>query len=296
MGRWWLAQGGSFAGAIAAMLLFASSARAQGDFRNFFDTLITDDATPSNEVIIQPGWVKSVSGSNVSFSWSIEKQLSDNFSLQIGDSIGNTSRRPHSSTGLDDVDFFGKYALYTNLYHEFRVAAALDVFAPTGDTDAGAESHTRAGPALLFEKGAGDLPDRGAWHFMRSFAIEAVAEYTWAASGHQSDNAEFDIALSYQFSHLRDSGTHLPGGPWLARFTPFTEFDYQQVTFGRFNSTPPDWRITPGIAWADKYYGIALGTQLALNDAAIANTHAVVLVGISIYYDQFTSWGGDMLF
>ena len=52
MGRWWLAQGGWVAAAIAAMSLFAPSARAQGDFRNFFDTLITDDATPSNEVII----------------------------------------------------------------------------------------------------------------------------------------------------------------------------------------------------------------------------------------------------
>ena len=296
MGRWWRAQGGPVAAAIAAILLFAPSALAQGDFRNFFDTLITDDATPSNEVIIQPGWVKSASGSNVSFSWSIEKQLSENFSLQIGDSIGDTSRRRHSVTGLDNLAFFGKYAFYTNLYHEFRVAAGLDVFAPTGNTDAGAESHTRVGPALLFEKGAGDLPKQGAWRFMRPFAIEAAAEYTWMASGYQSDNAEFDIALSYQFSHLRDSGTHLPSGPWLARFAPFAEFDYQQITFGRFNSTPPDWRITPGIAWADKYCGIALGTQLALNVAGIANTHAVVLVGVSIYYDQFTSWGGNTLF
>ena len=296
MGGQWGAQRKWMTAAIAAMLLFAPSAHAQGDFRNFFDTLITDDATPSNEVILQPGWVKSVSGSNVSFSWSIEKQLSENLSLEIGDAIGDTSRRPRSSTGLDNLDFFGKYAFYTNLHHEFRVAAGLDVFAPTGDTNAGAESHTRAGPALLFEKGAGDLPNRGAWRFMRSFAIEAAAEYTWAASGPQSDNAQFDVALSYQFSHLRDSGTHLPGGSWLASFAPFAEFDYQQATFGRFNSTPPNWRITPGIAWAGNYCGIALGTQLALNDAAIANTHAVVLLGISIYYDQFTNWGGNMLF
>ena len=80
----------SAAASIAARLPFGSSARAQADFRNFFHTLICDDAAPGNEIIIQPGWVKSVSGSNVSFSRSIEKHLSGNFSLQIADSVGDT--------------------------------------------------------------------------------------------------------------------------------------------------------------------------------------------------------------
>jgi len=280
---------------MVAILLLVPSVRAQAEFRDFFDTLITDDATPSNQAIVQPGWVKSGNGSNLSLAWSIEKQLSENFSLQIGDSFGDTSRRFHNSTGLDNVEFFGKYAFYTNVEHEFRATAGLDIFAPTGDVDAGADSHTRVGPALLIEKGAGDLPDRGAWHFMRPFATEAAATYTWLASGRQADDAQFDIALSYQLGHLRKS--RRPAiSPWLARFTPFTEFNYQQTTFGRFNTTPPDWRITPGFAWDDNYYEVALGTQLALTKLGIASTHAVVLVGISIYYDQFTSWGGDIPF
>jgi len=91
----------SAAAAIAAMLLFGSSARAQADFRNFFHTLISDDAAPGNEIIIQPGWVRSVSGSNVSFSRSIEKHLSGNFSPQIADSVGDTSRERRSAPGLN---------------------------------------------------------------------------------------------------------------------------------------------------------------------------------------------------
>ena len=38
-----------------------------------------DTSQRINEVIIHPGWVKPVGGSKVSFSWSIEKQLSKSF-------------------------------------------------------------------------------------------------------------------------------------------------------------------------------------------------------------------------
>ena len=92
-----------------------------------------------------------------------------------------------------------------NAKHEFRSAIALDVWAPTGDIEAGAGGHWRGGLMILAEKGAGDLPDRGVFHYLRPFAVQMEAEYLPRWTGSQLDLVAFDAALSYRLP-CRDPG------------------------------------------------------------------------------------------
>jgi hypothetical protein len=288
-------------GAIAivsiAALFRPSLAYSQVGKRNFYDPMIAVDPNPSNELELDPGWFKESGKSAATFSFSLEKQLSDTISLQVGDAINDLSkRRLHSSTGVDNVEILLMWAFYTSVEHEFRLGLAFDTFLPTGDVGSGAESHARGGPILSFARGLGDLPDRDLFRFVRPFAIQGDLDYLPAWSGHDSQLVEFNIALSYQAYYLTDSGITLPFEEYTKNLVPFTEFNYQQVAFGRFNSTPPDWRITPGLAYLTQYYQLAAGTQLALNHAASPQDNSAVLFQLSIYYDQIWPVTGKNLF
>ena len=281
---------------MLALMLSESSASAQVGKRNFYDPLITEDPNPSNEIELDPGWVKETGKSAAAFSFSIEKQLSDTIGIEVGDAINDLSkRRLHSSTGIDNVEVLATWAFYTNVEHEFRVALGFDTFIPTGDVDSGAESHARGGPMLMFARGLGDLPDRDYFRFVRPFAIQSDLDYLPAWSGDESQLVEFNIALSYSTYYLTDSAIHLPFEQYSKNLVPFTEFNYQQVAFGK-TTTPPDWRITPGLAYLTQYYELAIATQLALNNAASSQDHSAVLVQLSIYYDQIWPVTGTQLF
>ena len=263
-------------------------ARAQVGQRNFYDPLITIDADPSNELTMSPGWIKTSSGPQATFSFSLEKELTPNFSLFVGDALSDFSRRRvQGSTGLDNVEVIAKWAYYQNDEHEMRLAAALDTFVPTGDIEAGAGGHWRGGPMFLIAKGAGDLPNRGFWHYLRPLAVQADAEYLPRWTGDQLDVTGFDAAISYELDYLAASGTPIPWQSVTRPLVFYNEFNYAQVPWATANnSTPPDWRVTPGIAYLTNYYEVAVGTQLALNHTAGGQYSSTGLFQLDIYYDQ----------
>jgi hypothetical protein len=197
---------------------------------------------------------------------------------------------------VDNVEVLLMWAFYTSVEHEFRLGLAFDTFLPTGDVDSGAESHARGGPVLSFARGLGDLPNRDFFRFVRPFSVQGDLDYLPAWSGHDSQLLEFNVALSYEAYYLSDSGIALPFETFTKNLVPFTEFNYQQVAFGRFSSGPPDWRITPGLAYLTQYYQLAAGTQLALNNAASPQDNSAVLFQLSIYYDQIWPVMGTNLF
>ena len=272
----------------AALISIATCARAQVGQRNFFDPMITQDADPSNELTLEPGWSKSSSGSQTAFSFSLEKQLTANFSLFVGDALGDFSRRRvQGSTGLDNVEFIAKWAFFKSDEHETRLALALDMYAPTGSIQAGSGGHWRGGPMFLIARGAGDLPNRGFFHYLRPFAFQADGEYLPRWTGSQLDVTAADFCFSYQLDYLAASGTPIPWPNVLRPFVPYVEFNYAQVPWGaNFSTTPPDWRVTPGIAYQTNYYEVAVATQLALNNPASSSDQAAALFAIDIYYDQ----------
>jgi hypothetical protein len=271
-------------------------ANAQVGRRNFYSAMITEGTDPSDDLMISPGWVTVNDQTQAALSFSLEKEITSNISILIGNSISDASRRRvQTSSGVDNVESLIKWAYYMNPRHEFRTAIALDVYAPTGDVQAGAGGHWRGGPMILAEKGAGDLPDRGLFHYLRPFGVQIDTEYLPRWTGSQQDIVAFDSVLSYQFDYLDEPGFDFPGAHTLKPLVLFNEFNYQQVAWGESGTTSPDWRVTPGIAWATKYYQLAIGTQLGLTAAGSAACHSTGIFQIDIYYDAIFPKLGPIL-
>ena len=286
-----LRRAANLAAALAILILagFNGTARAQVGDRNFYDPLITYDANPSNELTLEPGWARTNSGSSAAFSFSLEKMITNNVSIFIGESLSDTSRRrvQGATGGFDNLEVLLKWAYYMNIEHELRLAVGLDTFAPVGDINAGAGGHWRGGPMLLLSKGAGDIPKEGFLRYLRPFELQMDAAYLPRWTGSQLDITEFDAAISYELYYLALSDVHFPGESFLHPLVFYTEFNYQQVPWAAANaSTPPDWRATPGAAYLTDYYEVEIGTQLGLNRTAVPATHANILFEIDIYYDQ----------
>ena len=232
------------AAAVAALaIVFIAipfAARAQVGQRNFYSALVTEGADPSDDLTLAPGWVVVNGQTQAAFSFSVEKEITDTVDILIGNSISDASRRRvETSSGVDNVEILPKWAFYTNPEHEFRTSIAVDVFAPTGDIQAGAGGHWRGGPMFLAEKGAGDLPDRGFLHYVRPFAIQMDTEYLPRWTGAQQDIVAFDAALSYQLDYIYEDGFDIPGKSIFKPLVIFNEFNYQQEAWGDV-TTPPD--------------------------------------------------------
>ncbi len=278
-------------GAMGAALFaaFSGIANAQVGQRNFYSALITEGTDPQDDLTLSPGWVTVNDQVQAAFSFTLEKQITENTSILIGNAISDASRRRlQTSSGVDNIEVLAKWAPYLNAEHEFRAGIALDIYAPTGDVTAGAGGHWRGGPMILAEKGAGDLPDHGFFHYLRPFAIQMDAEYLPRWTGSQLDVVAFDSALSYQLDYLAEPGFGITINSLLKPLVFFNEFNYQQMAWGFHGTgpTPPDWRVTPGIAYATNYYQLAAGTQLGLNHLGSQACHSTGLFQLDIYYDQ----------
>jgi len=272
-----------------ALAMFAPIAWAQVGERNFYSALITEGTDPSNDLTLSPGWVTVAGQAQAAYSFTLEKQITANSSVLLGNALGDAARRRlQTSSGVDDMEILAKWAFYLNAEHEFRTAIALDVWVPTGDIEAGAGGHWRGGPMILAEKGAGDLPDHGVFHYLRPFGVQMDAEYLPRWTGSQLDLVAFDTALSYQLDYLSGPGSDFGADSPLRPLVFFNEFNYQQMAWGFqvTGTTPPDWRVTPGIAYATREYQLAAGTQLGLSKLGSRACHSTGLFQVDIYFDQ----------
>jgi hypothetical protein len=273
--------------AIAVLLGFAPPARAQVGARNFLEPIITEDPNPSNELELQPQWSQAAGDSDFQFSFSLEKTLSENFSLEIGDAYNRLSARHTGAVnGMSNLQILPKWAIYTSVEHEMRLAIGGEIFPSTGASAAGAYSHTRAGPMLMFGKGEGDLPESGLWRYLRPFSLQADAGYLPTWSGPQSGLIFADACLGYQFYYLANEGVPLPIPAVLRGVAPFVEFDYEQIGVGERYNTPPDWRVTPALAWANDTYQFTLGAQVGINPTGNANMRGAIIMLLDIQMDR----------
>lgn len=279
-----------------AMLLVAAVApglHAQTGKRVFIEPLVTEDATPDNELELAPGWNRESGASDFNFEGSLEKQITRNISIEIGQAYDSVSRsREHSSEGWDGVEIMPKWMFFSSAEHETVFAIAADLFPSSGDPSAGAETHSRGGPRLMWEKGMGDLPDTLQW--LRPIAIQNDMAYLPTWGGPQADEFVFNVALSYSLQYLADSGQALPMSLVTDGLSPFVEFNYDQVAIGRRENTPPDLRVTPGLAYMYGSYQISVGTQVALNQTASHNVQAAVLTLLVIDLDEIIPGAGWM--
>ncbi len=284
-------RGGRYAGAIwMAMLLMMASAsevRAQVGRRVFIEPLVTEDATPDNELELAPGWNRESHASDFNFEGSIEKQLTPNFSIEFGEAYDTVSRsREHSSEGFDGVEIMPKWRFFTSARHEAVFAIAADLFPSSGDPAKGAETHSRGGPRLMWGKGLGDLPDSPLLRYLRPLAVQNDLGYLPTWGGPQADELVFNLAVSYSLQYLANLGEPLPFRFVSSGLVPFVEFNYDQVAIGRKENTPPDLRVTPGLAYLNGPVQLTVGTQVALNGYASHNVQAAVLTLLVIDLDE----------
>jgi hypothetical protein len=298
--------------ALLIVAIVSSGAWAQVGERNFFEPLITQDPNPSNTLDIIPNWVAIRNGTDVAVAFSLEKEISNDFSIELASGwneplcakgfacdAGGSNRRGRSrhrhrvpqdatsqTNGFDDLELLAKYAFWSSDQHELRLAVGLDSFYPVGDPDAGADTHTYLGPIFMYAKGMGDLPNAGFAHTMRPFAIQGDVYYLLKAGGTEVDDFGTDAAISYEFYYLGHEWRGWAIPPIIQRLVPFVELTYDQIVQARYGGTQPDVRALPGLAYMTNGWQITFAGELPLNAASVQLDHAAVVAMLSLGLDQ----------
>ena len=272
---------------------FAWAHGVVGDYV-FLEPLVAEDPTPANEFdIVQPGWARTSEGRNFSIGTSIEKILATDSEGLPRFSIGGGTNWSYQSpkhgpkdNGFDDLEVFGKYAFIFVPKHEFLMSLALNASIPAGNPKIEEQQHTSLGPSLNWEKALGDLPNWPVLKYMRPLGFQGNFGYLPAIGGHTSHlmfaNQVIEYSLPYLSNNVQDLGLRPP----LRNLFLFTEFNYSQLIAGPAGQTFPKIVMTPGIAYVGYHFELSVGTQLALNNAARPDTHAVVLGLLDIFYDS----------
>ncbi len=284
------------------------AAQAQVGRRNFIEPLVAEDANPSNELDMIPQWVKLAHGSLLSVSGSFEKQLSRNFSIELGSGWNDPSCQAHRAcslatvtrigrhrqrritsqllSGFQDLEVLTKYAFFESAAHEVRLAMGTDMFFGAGNPSAGASTHTFGGPIFMFSKGMGDIPDSAVLRYLKPFAIQGDMEDLMRTGGTQSNQVISDAVISYQLSYLsdyvRDIGLPAP----IRDLSPFAEFTYDQYIKGGRGATQPDLRILPGVAYVNGPVQVSVATGFSLNQVDTQAMHAAAYAMLSLTLDQ----------
>jgi hypothetical protein len=281
---------------LAAICAPPASAWAHGVVGDyvFLEPLVAEDPTPANELdIAQPGWARTSDGRSFAIGTSIEKILATDgaglprFSIGGGTNWSYQSPKdgPHDN-GFDDLEVFAKYAFLIIPKHELLMSIALSASIPTGNPKIEEQQHTSLGPALLWEKGLGDLPNWPVLKYLRPLGFQGNFGYLPAIGGHTSHlmfaNQVIEYSLPYLSNNVQDLGLRPP----FRNLFLFTEFNYSQLVTGPSGQTFPRIVMTPGIAYVGYHFELSVGTQLALNNAAGPATHAVVLGLLDIFYDS----------
>ncbi len=314
-------------GFCCLLILDAASASAQVGKRNFIEPLIVQDPNPSNELDLLPAWLRFAHGQAYSLSFSLEKQLSPLFSIQVGSAWNDPScdkgficdgiapqrrgrvRSRHARhrrsrvitteqvlSGFTDLEVLTKYAFFTSAEHEMRLAIGTDLFLPTGNPTAGGNTHTHMGPILMFAKGFGDIPNTGFAKYLRPLALQADGEYLFKTGGTLSDDAIVDLDISYSLQYLNDYVRHVNMPRQARNLVPFAEFTYEQVVRARYAGTTPDLAVLPGLAYMTDVWQVSVATSLAVNNATIQFDHAAVITLFSLTLDQLIPAAGWTLF
>jgi hypothetical protein len=275
-------------GLVALLIPIRAKAHGTvGDY-TFLEPLVAEDANPKNEFdIVAPSWHRTSDGREFSIGSSLEKKLSENFSITAATAWdANSPNDGRPVEGFENLKLLAKYAFLTIPEHEFRLSAAVGLEIPVGNPSTGASTHFRMGPELLWAKGLGDLPDLPWLMWLRPLGLQGDVGYSANTSGRAIHELFADEVIEYSFPYLnnavRDVGMKWP----LRNLYPFVEFNYDQLLAGPAGSTFPDVRITPGIAYVDHYIEISIGTQFPLNSATSPSNHAAVLGLLDLFIDD----------
>lgn len=265
----------------------------------FLEPLIAEDPTPANEFdIVQPSWTRSADGRNFELATSIEKVIGldgnnvPRFSIGGGTDWNYQSpNQGANQTGWDDLEVFAKYAFLIVPEHEFLMSITVDAELPTGSPKIEEQQHSSIGPNLLFEKALGDLPNLPVLKYLRPFGFQGYVGYLPTLGGRTEHQLSSGGVIEYSFSYLSNNVQDIGLKPPLRNLFLFSEINYSQPLRGPAGETFPNIVATPGIAYVGYRFELSLGTQFALNRAAVPGTHAAVIGLLDIFYDSFLPQG-----
>ncbi|HLW70181.1 MAG TPA: hypothetical protein VKS22_06120 [Candidatus Binataceae bacterium] len=260
----------------------------------FIEPIVTQDPTPANELnILQPTWARSSDANTYSIASSIEKILwiDQNFMPRVSAGVSSSWSyvSPYhgpSLNGFGGLTVFAKYAFFYSLEHEFLLSGAIQLQIPVGDQHIQSENHPSLGPVLLWEKALADLPNSPVIKYLRPFGIQSDFGYVPALSGHTSHHMFADAVIEYSLPYLSNNVKDLGLPRPFRNMFLFNEINYDQLITGRAGETFPILLATPGIAYVNYHYELAVATQFALNHASRAGNHAAVLGLLDIFYDS----------
>ncbi|HVN28892.1 MAG TPA: hypothetical protein VMT64_10425, partial [Candidatus Binataceae bacterium] len=238
-------------------------------------------------------WAKTADGNVFSLGNEIEKVLLLDSEGQPRFSAGGGTNwsyqwphHEHDDNGFDDLEVFGKYAFLIVPEHEFLMSIELDLSLPTGNPHSEEQQHTSIGPTLNWEKALGDLPDLPYLEYLRPLGFQGNFGYSTALGGRVSRQLIANQVVEYSLAYLSNNVEETGLPPPLRNLFLFTEINYSQAIRGPSGETFPQILMTPGIAYVGYHFELSVGTQLALNNAARPDTHAVVLGLLDIFYDS----------
>jgi len=266
----------------------------------FLEPLVAEDPTPANEFdVLQPSWSKTSDGNNFSLGYGIEKvlYLDDDFMPRLSAGVESAwnYQWPHHAPdlhGFDNLEMFVKWAFLVSQRHELLLSAAAVLQLPAGTPGVEEQSHSSLGPEFLWEKGMGDLPNWTLIKYLRPFGLQGDFGYLPALGGHTSHRMFADQVVEFSLPYLSNSVQDIGLRSPLRNLFFFTEFNYSQLIAGPSQQTFPSMIATPGMAYVGYNFELSFGTQLALNRAAVPDTHAVVIGLLDIFYDSlFTNYG-----
>ncbi len=276
---------------IALTLLCVSIARADPSPRLFVGNFIGNDATVENYLSISGG----VDRAQNFESLYLEKTISScsSFSLFAGYQRLEQEGEERVSAASRNLGLGYKHLLLSLPANEFVLTINPTLELPVGDRNV-AETHTRAGGDVLFQKGFGDLPE--SLGMLRPAGVEGDAGFDSKVTGARDDLLNADLDLEYSLAYLDANVATSPVPHALRNLTPHLDFDYAQYLSAHNNSSAPDFELTPAIAWMNDTFEVNLGVQVALNHAS-SGTGAVAFVWLlGVSYDQLVPALGRNLF
>ncbi len=210
--------------------LYSSNLPKAGN-RIFIEPLVAKDADIDNQFTVTPAFGSGYQGSSIlSVPFTLEKRLTERFSLQAG-SLDETVFAPgFHPTGLAYAELQGKYLFFESDEHEAMASLIGRLLTPSGAPNVGQGNPLTLNTYLVLSKGFGDLPI--GW--FRPFAFQGdIALLTPFGSGPQplarylgldefGETLRFDAALEYSLLYLNDiMGVHVP--PFFNQLTPAVE-------------------------------------------------------------------------
>jgi hypothetical protein len=275
--------------------------------RFFPATIATDDPFVADELSLPTvSHQKTATDPSVKET-DVNGEFSKRLTPTVGVSLGagwthlDHARPPHNPSGWQNIELGVKWQFLLSPVHEAVASIALNAeLGGPGARRVGADPFTTLTPAVLFGKGAGDLPD--SLNYLRPLALTGSLGYALPTmrktrsfgvdpdSGdsvidveRHSDRIAYGFAVEYSMPYLRSQVRDLGLPEWVNRLTPLVEFSFSSPVTGRFGEKTVG-TINPGIIWSGQQ--VQFGVEAIAPATAASGKNLGIIAQMHFYLDD----------